>query len=157
MNQATVQPPPAKRDWNWPLWGRWIAANAIAETVGLGSSALLWFAFAFALESQLSVVASAVIVVLGSTLLEGTAVGLVQWWVLRRHLRRAAWWIPANAVAWAPGMVVIFIGVGLVAEGALTATAVLIILFSLALAGAVVGAVHGLVLLWLLNNQPAER
>lgn len=64
MNQATVQPQPIKKGWNWPLWSRWVGANAIAETIGLGSSALLWFAFA--LESQLGVVASAVIVVLGS-------------------------------------------------------------------------------------------
>lgn len=213
--------------WNWTIWPQWVLANAVAEMVGLGSSALLWVALAFAVEARLGVLSSAVAIVLGSTLLEGTAVGggqwlvlrrplphlkwqswvvatmvgafvawslgmipstmmtlgagtsaeppsemsdlvmyslaalmglvlgpilgLPQWWVLRRHVRHAAWWIPANALAWALGMVVIFIGVGLVPVGGITATVVLIVLGTLGIAGAVVGAVHGIVLVWLLR------
>jgi hypothetical protein len=78
----------------------------------------------------------------------GPILGIPQWLALRCHVRHAAWWIPANAAAWALGMPVVFIGAssapegglpGLVATGGLTAAA----------AGAAVGAIHGLALIWL--------
>jgi hypothetical protein len=37
----------------------------------------------------------------------GPVLGVPQWWVLRRHVAHAWWWIPANAAAWALGMPVI--------------------------------------------------
>ena len=40
----------------------------------------------------------------------GPILGAPQWWVLRRWVDKAIWWIPANAVAWAGGMVAIFVG-----------------------------------------------
>ena len=83
----------------------------------------------------------------------GPILGLPQWWVLRRHLHYAAWWIPANAVAWALGMVAIFVGTSFIPESDLTIGVVLIILLSLATAGAMVGAVHGWVLIWLLKED----
>ena len=212
------------------FWRRWVGANALAETVGLGSSLLLTAAFIFGNESLLGVWLSASVVVFGSALLEGTAVGLAQWavlrqrlsalpwrhwwlatalgalvawaagmipstvmslqsaetvtpapeipdslvytlaalmglglgvilalpqwWVLRRYVARAGWWLPANMAAWALGMPLIFIGVGLASGGgAVTLGAVLILLTSLAAAGAVVGAVHGAVLVRLLGGR----
>lgn len=83
----------------------------------------------------------------------GPILGVPQWLVLRRHVRRAIWWIPANAAAWAIGMPIVFVGAsappldgvsGIVMGALLTATA----------AGAVVGAIHGLVLVW---TYPAAR
>ncbi|MCL4861341.1 MAG: hypothetical protein KJZ93_18130 [Caldilineaceae bacterium] len=204
-------------------------ANALAETVGLGASALLWIAFLFGVEQRYGVLVSAVVVVLGSTLLEGAAVGFAQWWVLRkalpqmrwqawfvataigafmawtlgmipstalslsaetsagpppevnnwlvyslaalmgivlgpvlgapqwwvlrRFVRDAWWWVPAQSAAWAAGMVAIFVGVSMIpAEGGVTAVIVLIVLGSLAVAGALVGAIHGVVLVWLLRR-----
>lgn len=215
--------------WPWLFWRQWVAANALAETVGLGASALLWIAFLFGVEQRYGILVSAVVVVLGSTLLEGAAVGFAQWWVLRkalprmrwqawvaataigafvawtlgmipstalalsaetsagpppevsdllmyslaalmgivlgpvlgapqwwilrRYLRDAWWWIPAQSAAWAVGMVVIFLGVGMIpVEGGVTALVALIVLGSLAVAGALVGAIHGTVLVWLLRR-----
>lgn len=215
--------------WPWSFWGQWIVANALAETVGLGASALLWIAFLFGVEQRYGVLVSAVVVVLGSTLLEGAAVGFAQWWVLhkalpqmrwqawfvataigafmawtlgmipstalslsaetsagpppevnnwlvyslaalmgivlgpvlgapqwwvlRRFVRDAWWWVPAQSAAWAAGMVAIFVGVSMIpAEGGVTAVIVLIVLGSLAVAGALVGAIHGVVLVWLLRR-----
>lgn len=215
------------------FWLRWVAANAVAELVGLGSSMLLWGLFIFREESRLGVVWAALLVVLGSTALEGTAVGVAQWavlrarlprlplshwwlatavgaavawtagmipstlmslesaestsaaappsdammlvlaaamgfvlgvvlawpqwWVLRRHVARAGWWLPANMLAWAGGMAVIFAVVGaVVGDGPFTPVAAIMLLAGLALAGAVVGAVHGAVLVRLLRApQPA--
>lgn len=231
MNKLTdvAAPRTTKQHWPWILWSRWVLANALAEMIGLGASALLWGFVAFAAETQAGILAAAGAVVVGSTLLEGTAVGLgqwlvlhrplpqlkwqswliatmigafvawllgmipstmmslgeetaaapppeisdmmmyslaavmglvlgpilalPQWWVLRRYVRQAAWWIPANALAWAFGMVVIFIGVGMIESDALTFGVVLLILLSLAVAGAVVGAIHGLMLIWLLRKE----
>ncbi len=228
--QATAQPftALASRRSPWRLWTRWVLANALAELLGLGASSLLWIAFFFGMEEQLGIVGSAVVVVVGSTLLEGTAVGLLQWrvlrralpqlrsqvwwgataagafvawslgmvpstlismssagttaappaemsdalmytlaavmglvlgpvlglpqwWVLRPHLKFAWLWIPANAIAWAWGMIIIFTVMGLVPAGGITAGALLLVLGGLALAGAVVGGIHGVVLVKLLK------
>lgn len=214
--------------WPWGFWGRWVGANALAECLGLGSSALLWIAYFMGLEDQLGVMASAVVVVVGSTLLEGTAVGVLQWqvlrralpklslaswwsatafgaliawslgmipstmmamagaandatppvamsdalqytlaalmglvlgpilgfpqWlVLRRHIPHAGLWLAANAVAWCWGMLMIFIVMGCVPAGGITLATVLLVLGGLALAGAVVGAIHGVVLVKLVK------
>jgi hypothetical protein len=86
----------------------------------------------------------------GMGLALGPVLGLPQWWVLRRHLSQAWQWIPANAAAWALGMPVIFATVGLIPGDTLTVWAILLVLAGLALAGVVVGAVHGIILIRLL-------
>ena len=209
--------------WRW--WGRWVMANAFAELVGLGGSALLWVATFLQDGDRGGVILSALLVVVGATVLEGSAVGVAQWWVLRerlprlrlaswwiatavgacvawtlgmipstmmdlaaagaetaatapeisdalqlalaaamglvlgpilavaqwwvlrRHVSRAGWWIPANALAWAVGMPVIFAGVGLAATASSTVGAVIAAALSLLAAGALVGAIHGAFLL----------
>jgi hypothetical protein len=80
--------------------------------------------------------------------------------VLRRHLRQAFVWIPANALAWAPALVVLFVGVEAVSGGGFGPGAFVAGTLILAAAGAVVGAIHGLALLWLLRlggGLPASR
>jgi hypothetical protein len=216
----------------WPLWRRWVIANAVGELVGLGAVAMAGAAllqlFAATLTSFASLAGAGVMILLGtceglivglaqwlvlrrpfpalsrrawvlasalgalvawtlgmlpSTLLDlganaeaaapaeisdalmytlaaamgavlGPILGLPQWLALRHHTHHAAWWIPANAAAWALGMPVVFVGASsapagglleLVATGLLTAAA----------AGAVVGAIHGLTIVWL--AQPQRR
>lgn len=93
--------------------------------------------------------------------LMGLALGLIlalpQWLVLRRQVRHAGWWLPANALAWSAGMPVIFGGIDLVTSaGVNTAPVVvriLLIALTLALAGAVVGVAHGAALVWLLTQR----
>ena len=231
--QATLQLPASPIGGRWHWWIRWIGANALAELVGLGTSSLLWLLFFFGMEEQLGTLIAALVVVVGSTLFEGSAVGigqwlvlrrplptlslrawwlatslgalvawtlgmvpstllsmsaeaaesapppemsnlltyllaaamgfvlgpvlaLPQWWVLRRHVAHAWQWIPANAAAWALGMPMIFVTVSLVPIGAVSAWTILIVLAGLALAGAVVGAVHGAMLLRLLPHPPQK-
>lgn len=230
MNDSLPQPRASRPTprWPWGFWRRWVGANALAELLGLGGSALLWIAYFMGLEAHLGVMASAAVVVGGSTLLEGTAVGVLQWlvlrralpklslaswwsataigaliawslgmipstlmamadtasaapspaemsdalqytlaalmglvlgpvlgfpqWlVLRRHITHAGLWIAANAVAWCWGMLVIFIVIGFVPAGGITLATGLIVLSGLALAGAVVGAIHGVVLVKLVS------
>jgi hypothetical protein len=84
----------------------------------------------------------------------GSILGFPQWLALRRHARRAIWWVPANAVAWAVGMPVVFIGASAPPAGGVPGI-VMVALLTAGIAGAVVGATHGLVLIWL--AQPPDR
>jgi hypothetical protein len=89
---------------------------------------------------------------LGLGVVAGPILGGAQWWVLRRHVSRAGWWFLANSLAWALGMPLVFIAVGAAAEsGGLTLRGALLGLGMIAAAGAVVGMVHGLVLVRLLK------
>jgi hypothetical protein len=91
----------------------------------------------------------------GMGLFLGAVLGIPQWLVLRRVVKGAWLWIPANCLAWALGMPVIFAMVdrayAVYAAGSI-AGAVVVLAGTLALAGAVVGAVHGLALVKLAGN-----
>lgn len=91
-------------------------------------------------------------------LVAGALLALAQWWVLRRFVPRAAVWLPANAVAWAFGMTLVFAGMGFVPSGGgLGVGVVALIVASVVLAGALVGAIHGLALVWLLRERDRSR
>ena len=79
----------------------------------------------------------------------GPLLAFFQWRVLRNHLASAAWWLPANALAWAFGMPILFAGVHVADASPNNALAVLTAAATITAAGAVVGAIHGTVLLWL--------
>lgn len=81
----------------------------------------------------------------------GPILGLPQWWLLRRYVNNAWLWLPATAIAWAWGMIIIFGVVGMVSEVGFNALAIGIILGGLLFGGAVVGAIHGYVLVKLLR------
>jgi hypothetical protein len=86
----------------------------------------------------------------------GPILGLGQWLVLRRHVVRAGRWILANALAWALGMVMIFLGMDQVPWGRGGFAVALGVYLVCGAAGVLVGAVHGLVLRVLLREaRPA--
>jgi hypothetical protein len=85
----------------------------------------------------------------------GVVLGLPQWAVLRRWTPRGWRWIAANSAAWAVGMPIIFLAAGGMPPSLPVAAIVLIVLATLALAGAVVGAVHGAVLVRMLDERDA--
>lgn len=84
----------------------------------------------------------------------GPVLGFAQWFALRRFVDRAVLWLPANALAWAFGMLVIFAGVELAMSGEFGPGTVLVLAATLLCAGAIVGAVHGLALVRLLGSRP---
>lgn len=47
----------------------------------------------------------------------GLILGVPQWLVLRRAVAHAGWWVPANALAWACGMPLVFAGAGTISAG----------------------------------------
>jgi hypothetical protein len=88
----------------------------------------------------------------GMGLVLGPVLAVFQWWVLRRHLAGAGWWVPANALAWAVGMPLVFLVAGGAPEGVAPAGIAALVLVTLLLTGAVVGAVHGTLLVRLLRG-----
>jgi hypothetical protein len=94
------------------LWLRWVMANSLAETVGLGAA----FGIGVILFPHLNTpgvfvaLTTVAVAVLAGTLIEGTVVGTAQWLVLRRPFPGMKWrtWVLATAagalVAWTLGM-----------------------------------------------------
>ena len=73
----------------WGFWLWWVLASAVGFVVGLivglilsaTSSSLVGFAVGLAVF--------------------GASVGIAQWFVLRRHVSRAGWWVLASTVGYA--------------------------------------------------------
>lgn len=87
----------------------------------------------------------------------GPVLAFAQWWALRTQIDRAWRWIPANAAAWMLGMPVVFVAPTSVAEGVPLAQAAVLFVAVTGVAGAVVGAVHGIVLTRMLTPSAALR
>ena len=217
-----------------PLWRRWVAANAVAEAVGLGLTLGLTGLVIGRLESiggALGVLVAFVAAVL-SGVIEATVVGLAQWWAmrpwvpgitrrawwlatlagallayvlgylpstimslmatgdpaaaapmteppqavvlllaaglgavagavlsfaqflaLRGHVAHAGRWIPANMLAWAVGMPVVFWAMDLAFKLSSTAAAIAVVALALLAMGAVVGAIHGAFLVGMVGRK----
>jgi hypothetical protein len=87
--------------------GRWIAANAMAEGVGLGLTMVIGIALAPALartESVGTLLAAALVAVVLGMLLEGVSAGVAQGLVLRSALPRLSIRSWAIATAWGAGI-----------------------------------------------------
>lgn len=76
--------------------------------------------------------------------------------MLRRHLSGAAGWLAANAAAWALGMPLVFLGADLASRGGPIPVVAGILAATLLATGSVVGAVHGLWLVWKLGGPSAR-
>ncbi len=137
-------------------WHVWVLATAlgafVAWTLGMIPSTLLFTApdsGAAASGEMSDLMTYALAAAMGIAL--GTILGAAQWLALCRHLPKAGWWVPGNSLAWMLGMVVVFLGTSFIPAGGITVPVALILLLFVVAAGAVVGAVHGLVLIWLLR------
>lgn len=87
-----------------------------------------------------------ILVLLGAAvvgLVAGAVLALFQWLALRRYVNKAGWWLPANMLAWAAGMPLIFAGIDLIQKGFSPIAVGIALGFVLLLTGAVVGAIHG--------------
>lgn len=91
----------------------------------------------------------------GLGLVAGPMLAFFQWRQLRVVVPHAWLWLPANALAWAVGMPVIFAAAHAVAQQRSWQAAVATVGLALALAGALVGAVHGGFLAWLIRQGAA--
>ncbi|MEZ4710217.1 MAG: hypothetical protein R3A44_23640 [Caldilineaceae bacterium] len=73
----------------------------------------------------------------------GAVLSFAQWWVVRGKVDRAAWWMPANMLAWLVGMPIIFWAIDAAQKGQPPLQAGLLLAAALLVTGAVVGAIHG--------------
>lgn len=83
----------------------------------------------------------------------GALLSFAQWLAMRGKVERAGLWIPANMLAWLFGMPIIFWGIDLAFKMSALWQSVMIMAGTLFLAGAVVGAIHGLFLVRLANSS----
>jgi len=138
----------------WRVWAMATALGAfVAWTLGMIPSTFIFTGdnSGGAAPAQMSdLMVYALAAAMGFVL--GPILGVPQWLVLRRYLPKAGWWVLANALAWMCGMVVVFMGTNLIPPEGITLSVALMLLLFLVAAGAVVGAVHGLVLIWLLHS-----
>ncbi len=90
----------------------------------------------------------------------GTAAGAMlsfaQWLVLRSQVKRAGVWVPANMLAWAIGMPIIFQGIDMAFKQAESWQALLVVAGIILAAGLVVGAIHGRFLVYLAEKNAIE-
>lgn len=87
----------------------------------------------------------------------GPILSIPQMFVLRRYAPRARRWVLANALAWAVGMPVVFLGAGAVPHETSAVAAMVIVGLTCLAAGIVVGAVHGLFLIRMLPTPVAAK
>ena len=102
----------------WDLWLWWMLASAGGSVVG-------------------AIVSEAV----GVSVL-GVTIGTAQWFILRRHVARAGWWVLASTVIWSVVPVIIWAVVPVI-SGAVGMAAV-----RGALLGALIGTAQWLILQW---------
>lgn len=87
----------------------------------------------------------------------GVVLSFAQWLAMRGKVRGSGIWIPANMLAWLFGMPVIFWGVDLAFKMSALWQSVVVMAVTLFVAGAVVGAIHGLFLMRLADkNHPTQ-
>jgi hypothetical protein len=88
----------------------------------------------------------------GMGLVAGLILSVAQWQVLRKQVKKAWLWLPANALAWAAGMPIIFAAVDLAQLADSIGGSVMVMAAGITLAGAIVGAIHGPALLYLARS-----
>lgn len=139
-------------------WRAWVLATAlgafVAWTLGMLPSTLM----SAGSEARGSEPSEAMVYSLAALmgLAAGTILGTPQWFVLRRHVPRAALWIPANALAWVPGMLLAFVGANFIFSAGRGVSTVMLAIATLIAIGTVVGAIHGLALVWLVRPRRAR-
>lgn len=146
---------PAIGRFEW--WRATLIGALVAYVLGYLPSTLMSLnASASAAEAPVTEPPQAVVLLLAAGLgaVGGAVLSFAQWLVLRRSVARAWRWLPANMLAWAAGMPVIFWGIDAAFKMESRAQAALVLAVALLAAGAIVGAIHGAVLVRL---APGER
>jgi hypothetical protein len=140
----------------WPAisWRSWAPATVVGALVAwfLGSLPMTLAGLSGADQGQPvqePEAAAMTLLAAGMGLVAGLVLAFPQWRVLRTTARRAWLWLPANSVAWAAGMPIIFAAVDLAIERGTVVGGVVTMAVALLVAGAVVGAIHGTALVYL--------
>jgi len=140
--------------------GAWVASTAagafLAWVLGMLPSTLMSFARPAAdaaVDGPAISDALQLLLAIPLGLVAGAVLSSVQALVLRRHLPGVWRWVAGNALAWALAMPVVFLSAGGLPEGASPLALAARVLLTIGLAGAIVGAVHGGVLMKMLRQR----
>jgi len=123
------------RQWIWLSGLGWAICYPIAALV------------ISATDAGLDVVAGSLL----SGLLIGVSIGVAQWWVMRRMVRRAEWWVVTNTVGWLLGPQLATLGVSAAAAFGLDPATGIGALVASALIGLATGIFSGIALNWLMR------
>jgi len=135
----------------------WILATTVGSLLAwlIGLAVSIAMALAFTLNGVKTTTLLLGVVWLGAGV--GTVLGFAQWLVLkayvRVYIRQAGWWMAANALAWALGLFVAFMGAGIQKSDGFSVETVLIEAATGAAMGSVIGGITGIVLVWLLKPR----
>ena len=135
---------------NWLHLRDWVIATNIGAILAwfLGSLPSTWLGMGQADSAGTAVQEPPQAVVLLLAAGMGAVLGVVlsyfQWRVLRKVVINAGWWIPANSLAWAAGMPVIFAVMDFIQADTSTLQIAMTLAAALFIAGAVVGAIEGI-------------
>ncbi|BAZ39612.1 hypothetical protein NIES4101_55660 [Calothrix sp. NIES-4101] len=136
---------------------RWIIATVIGALFawfsGLTVSALMAIAYAGVSDVTKTQAFIKGLFLLGAGL--GAMLGFCQWLVIKNQIRFSIWWIVANAIAWAVGLFVAYIGVGMAQESFSLQTALVTAVTGTAM-GAVIGGITGTALVCLLKSSQKQ-
>ncbi|MEA5572701.1 hypothetical protein [Calothrix sp. UHCC 0171] len=136
---------------------RWIIATVIgalfAWFTGLTISALMAIAYAGVSDITKNQAFIKGLFLLGAGL--GTMLGFCQWLVIKNQIRFSILWIVANAIAWAVGLFIAYVGVGMVQENFSLQTALVTAVTGTAM-GAVIGGITGTALVCLLKSSQKQ-
>jgi hypothetical protein len=92
----------------------------------------------------------------GVGLVAGPVLGIPQAVAMRPYVERPFRWVPANSLAWGAGMPLVFLAAGPAFDLGLP-WGVVMGAAALLLAGALVGLIHGSVLVAILRDQPVDE
>ena len=139
--------------------GSWVVATAVgaalAWALGMIPSTVMALTFSGSAPGAVTEPPMAVKIVLaaGLGLIAGPVLGMAQWTVLRRYVDRAGRWLWANALAWAVGMPLIFLGMDVVPWNGHPWALMVVVYAVCGTTGVAVGAIHGRVLIQLLSRS----
>jgi len=140
-----------------PRAGFWVVANIIGFTVSSCLHTLAIYAWKIPddLGFPLGVLGWAIAFVVG-----GALSGVMQYRILRRHVRRSGWWVPASAIGWGLGVIGFGISSVLAMKNGMSRSLPVHIVRDLAvpliMASVFYGIVTGWTLIWLLR-QPTQQ
>ena len=139
--------------------GSWVGATVVGAVVAwfLGSLPSSLMDMGAQTSGDVAQEPTAAVVMLLAAAM-GLALGAVlaypQWRVLRAAARRSWLWIPANCLAWAVGMPATFAAIDRAQASASLVGTLLAMAFGLLIAGALVGAIHGIALVRIAGLAP---
>lgn len=149
-----------RRHW----WLATLAGALIAYMLGYLPSTIIDLTQAGDAAAAVSEPPQAIVLLLAAALgaVAGAILSFAQYRVLRESVSGAGWWVPANMLAWAVGMPIVFATIDLAFVQPALWQSILVVVGGLLLMGAAVGAIHGAVLVQLAERvhpqvRPSDR